>query len=274
MPFNFSQFIEEYFLNPINYPDKYPPYNVVNTLTFAIVAIVAIYFIYKLLNKHGVRTDEKFYWAVIPYVFLGSIVRVLSDSQALPRSVNIAGWTLYPFITPQIYVLVFLITIASLFLCRKFFADWHSVFSKVGWFFCVLSLLPLVFLFKQFILFAAILAIVAVIAVVLFASPIKTNNIEKMVILSQSFDGAATFVGVQFGGYSEQHIVGNAIFSAFGGPWAFLLIKVLFSIAVVYFLRKEVEKTKTEEVVFISLILTIFGLAPGLRDALRLLAGV
>ncbi len=268
-----SNFLDEYFLNPIKYPDRYAPYNVVNTFTFAILAIIAVYLIYKFLNSSGIKTDERFYWSVIPFVFFGSIVRVLSDAQALPRAVEIAGITFYPFITPTIYVLVFAITIAALLVSRKF-SDWHGMFFKTGAVLAFLSILPLVFLFKNFALFAGIIAIVAAVAALLFVSPWKTTKIEKGIILSQGFDGAATFIGVQFGGYGEQHVVGNLIFDVFGGPWAFLVVKLLFAVAVVYVLRKEALNAKAEEIAFVSLIITIFGLAPGLRDSLRLLAGV
>ncbi|MDP3741858.1 MAG: DUF63 family protein [Candidatus Micrarchaeota archaeon] len=278
MPFDFSQFITEYFVNPITHTDTYAPYNVVNTTVFAIIAIAAIYLIFKFLNSRGIKTDEKFYWAIIPYIFLGSIVRVLSDAKVFPRGVEISGITFYPFITPQIYVVVFAVTIAALLLSRKFFLDnWQDVFFKTGAVLAFVSFLPLIFLFKNFVLFGGIIAIAGILFLLLHFSPLKTSAMEKGIILSQGFDGAATFVGVQFGGYSEQHVVGNLIFDVFGGPWAFLVVKLLFAVAVVYVLRKESEKAAAnanEEVAFVSLVITIFGLAPGLRDALRLLAGV
>ena len=269
-----SGFIDEYFMNPIKYPDKYAPYNIVNTIAFAVIAIIAVYLIYKLLNWCGIATDEKFYWAIIPYIFFGSIVRVLSDANILSRGVDLMGVTLYPFITPQVYVLVFAVTLTSLFFCKKFFTNWQSVFYKAGWLLAIISLLPLLPLLKNFVLFGAIFVIVAMFWAILHFSPWKATNIEKGIILAQGFDGAATFIGVQFGGYSEQHVLGNAIFSTLGGPWAFLVIKFLFALLVVYMLRKEANKAKLEEIAFVSLVLTIFGLAPGLRDALRLLAGV
>ncbi len=278
MSFDFSQFVAEYFVNPIKYPGQYAPYNVVNTTVFAIIAIAAVYLIYKFLNSRGIKTDEKFYWAIIPFIFLGSIVRVLSDAEVFPRGIEINGVTFYPFITPGIYAVIFAVTIVVLLLSRKFFAEkWHRVFSNIGWVLAFVAFLPLIFLFKNFVLFSGILAIVAVLFLALYFSPWKTNAMEKMLILSQGFDGAATFIGVQFGGYSEQHVVGNLIFDAFGGPWAFLVVKLIFALIVVYVLRMEMQKssgTKVEEIAFVSLIITIFGLAPGLRDALRLLAGV
>ncbi|MBI4406522.1 DUF63 family protein, partial [Candidatus Micrarchaeota archaeon] len=170
-----------------------------------------------------------------------------------------------------VYVLVFAITISTLWLSRLFYGEnWGSAFSKTGWLLVFASLLPLVFLFKNFALFGAIIAIIGLIGLLLFYSPWKTNAMEKGLVISQGFDGAATFVAVSFGGYSEQHVVGNLIFDYFGGPFAFLVVKLLFALLVVYVLRRE----KGNEVPFVSLLITLFGLAPGTRDALRLLAGV
>ena len=276
MSFDFSNFLNEYFTNPLRYPDRYAPYNVYNTIAFAVIALLAVWIIYKLLNRFGVKTDGKFYWAIIPFVFLGSFVRVLVDARVLPRSVDLLGWTVYPFVTPVVYVLVFAVVIAALLLSIKLAGEqWHGLFSKVGWLLSAVALLPLIPLFKNFWLFAGIVGITAVVWYVarIAAKKWKLSSMDRLVVMAQGLDGAATFVGVQFGGYSEQHVLGNAIFSAFGGPWAFLAIKVLFAFIVVWALRRELKENENQYA-YVALLITIFGLAPGTRDALRLLAGV
>ncbi len=276
MAFDFSNFINEYFTNPLRYPDRYAPYNVYNTIAFAVVALVVLYLLYRFLQSRGINVDEKFYWAVIPFVFLGSVVRVLVDAQVLPRGVEIAGITFYPFVTPVVYVVVFAITLGGLLVCRKMGGEnWLSLFSKFGWVLTALLFLPLVPLFKNFSFLAIVTALMAVVWYVsrIAGKKWNFNSMDRMLILSQGLDGAATFVGVQFAGYSEQHVVGNAIFSAFGGPWAFFLIKVAFGFLVVYALRKELTNN-SEQYAYVALLITIFGLAPGTRDLLRTVAGV
>ncbi|HLC48079.1 MAG TPA: DUF63 family protein, partial [Candidatus Norongarragalinales archaeon] len=98
------------------------------------------------------------------------------------------------------------------------------------------------------------------------------KNLERTTVLSQALDGAATFIGVAFGGYSEQHVVANTLFGFFGSPFAFYLVKLVFALAIVFALRREAESPS--EHVYVLALITIFGLAPGTRDALRLFFSV
>ena len=86
----------------------------------------------------------------------------------------------------------------------------------------------------------------------------------------RGLDGAATFVGVSVFGYGEQHVLANAVFAA-GTPLAFFGLKVAFAIAVAYAAGKEKDG---DEKNFVMLLIAVMGLAPGLRDLLRVAAGV
>src|SRR3989338_346739 len=69
-------FIQQYYIDPIKYNTGY---NVVNTLTYTVILIAAIVIVYKLLKKMNVKIDRKFFYAVIPFIALGSILRVYED---------------------------------------------------------------------------------------------------------------------------------------------------------------------------------------------------
>jgi len=101
---------------------------------------------------------------------------------------------------------------------------------------------------------------------------IKTARIEGATFYAQCLDGAATFWGVQFGGYGEQHVFGNFLFSV-GGPLLFFLVKIAFVYLAVEVFRRETDK-KSEARTYLLLLITIFGLAPGVRDILRITCGV
>jgi uncharacterized membrane protein len=105
---------------------------------------------------------------------------------------------------------------------------------------------------------------------------LKPGIVQQTVILSHSLDGAASYVAIELfnGGkvYFEQHVLSNALGVFFGSMLAFYVIKVLFSTLAVYVVEGS-DDTK-EEKNYILLLLLIFGLAPGVRDSLRLLAGV
>ena len=277
-----ADFIQEYFVNPILYQDKYPPYNVYNTIVYAALALIAVYFLFRFFRKHGVKINQGFFKAVIPYVVFGSILRIAEDGHLVPRVVELAGIQFYPFVTPGIYLLTFLLMAFAMLLAKLVYGS-SEKFAKVvqafGVALCVGALvvsLPALLLMKNpfpfAVIFALALAVWFAFKIIWAKRGLVASFQEQSVVFAQALDGAATFVGVTFLGYSEQHVVGNAIFSLFGGPWAFLLIKIIFSFVVVEVVRKE--KLQEEEKTYLYLLITVLGLGPGLRDALRMLAGV
>ena len=77
-------------------------------------------------------------------------------------------------------------------------------------------------------------------------------------------------MGRAIAGYGEQHVFGNFLFSL-GGPLLFFLVKIAFVYAAVFVFRRE---AKGEARTYLLLLITIFGLAPGVRDALRITCSV
>ncbi len=278
-----ADWIQEYFINPMAFPDKYPPYNPVNTLTFAVLGLLAAFLIYKGLKKYGVKIDSAFFYSILPFVALGSILRVAVDANALPRAVSVFGETFYPLITPAVYVITFLATIACLSIARitakKKDEKFNAITLRLGTALAILAFLLLTpFIFKQS--FAERLMVIVLLALASLAfflalrraRKLASEGVEKATVFAQSLDGAATFAGVGFFNYGEQHVVGNFIIDALGGPPAFYVIKTLFAILVVEVLRRE--KVDAQLKTYLLLLITIFGLAPGLRDALRIFLGV
>lgn len=274
-----TDWIQEYFVNPLARPDDYAPYNLVNTVLFAVLALIAAYLIYRGLKRFGVRIDEWFFYAILPFVVFGGALRVVVDAGILPRAVTLFSATLYPFVTPGIYVFTFAVVILVLISARiaskRFGADFAKTVFATSVFLACVSLTPLAFLFKNWLFFAAILAL-ALLALIVFSEfskkrGLRASALEKITVFAQSLDGAATFVGVQFAGYWEQQLLSGFVFN-FGGPIAFFLLKVAFAFVVVEVLRDE--KVEKQQRAYLLLLVTIFGLAPGVRDALRILCGV
>jgi len=110
---------------------------------------------------------------------------------------------------------------------------------------------------------------------------LKLNSFGAIAVLGHALDGAATFVVIDLFGkfsgipYGEQHVVPNMIGGILGSSgFGFLLfyaIKVALSFAAVYFINKEANNDR--ERYFLILLLAIMGIAPGIRDVLRMLAG-
>ncbi len=285
MAFDVSSFINEYFIYPMRYPGQYAPYNIYNTAAFAIVAIVAVYCIYWAITKKlRLKINGEFFFAAIPFVLFGAFLRVIQDASLLPREVVVAGVSLFPFITPGIYFLVFFVLVAG------FAASWMMDkktavrnTAKVGWFFAAITFLILVSgaNFPNAAIGVGIIAIATACALLFrFADSkffkTKTERIELAVVFGQCLDGAATFLGVGFAGYGEQHVVGNAVMAGLGGPAAFFLLKVAFAFAVIHIARREFAKSDSDSQTktFLLLLIAIFGLGPGTRDLARITLGV
>ncbi len=277
----FDEFFYEYFVKP-QLGLGYATYNPVNTLVYALAALAAAYVIFKALARLRIRVDEQFALAVLPFVVFGALTRVLVDAGMLPRKVVLAGIELnpvfYPFVTPGIYMLTFLVLAgAYLFSRARPKDDAKKLVQRIGIALAALSLLPLLLqpaFFKNVLAIAEILLLAALpyvgYEVLGRKGLVKRTFFNSLAVAGQALDGAATFVGVSFLGYGEQHIVGNLIF-ALGSPLLFYFVKAAFGLAVAYVASREEE---SEEKNFVLLLIAILGLGPGLRDTVRILGGV
>jgi uncharacterized membrane protein len=136
-----------------------------------------------------------------------------------------------------------------------------------------LALAPLLSLFKDWVHFAAITVLAAVGYGVYEACCrmrlFKRSAFAAMALTGQSLDGGATLVGVALLKYSEQHVLANAIFSI-GSPLLFYFVKVAFGVLAC----KAAASRESEEGNYLLALVAVLGWGPGLRDALRILAGV
>ena len=136
-----SQFINTYYLDPIRSDEGYNP---VNTFTWAVVLGICIFGVFRLLEKLEVKITPRFIASVLPFVLAGSSLRVLEDSPAGIIHPPLS----YLLITPNIYFLVFAVTVGCLWLSIRLqkaglVKDFHLIFAGFGlvWFFANLIIL-------------------------------------------------------------------------------------------------------------------------------------
>ena len=95
---------------------------------------------------------------------------------------------------------------------------------------------------------------------------------ENLAILSAHFlDATATVVALTHFGYVEQHVVPRLLFP-FLGPYAMFLLKALVVLPALWAIDRYAEDPQMRR--FIKLVVLILGLAPGLRNMIRLIAMV
>lgn len=292
---DFWGLIDAYFIRPIY--DR-AGYNIINTLVYATIALIFAFIFFKILKREKVKLDEKFLLRVIPFILLGSTVRVVTDATGVPPDIpnqflqnSSALFGLYGVVgnlhvydygfltaTPGIYVVIGMLTFISIiFFNRIRRMDLLPVFALVLLLPHLIILLPLMKNLSYFLL-VVLLSLLGLLCgkLLLEGMKLKVGLSQLLVVFSHSLDGAASYVAIDLfnngTAYFEQHVVSGALGTIFGTMLAFYIVKVIFSSIAVWIV--ETSDDKRDEKNYILLLLIIFGLAPGVRDALRLLAGV
>lgn len=274
--FDFAALLNEYFVAPIV---NYSGYNPINTLVYAAILIgVAFFIIFPALDKRGIKFNARFMLCLMPYILFGISLRILEDLHLLHRSPY--PWEVWYYtVSPGIWVLVGLTTIACVFIARKIAKakglPFRKVFASLGfglWLpFLALNLLH----FSEWFGFAAILffTAAAVAAVYFIAKPLRPsfakNKLNLLAVSGQALDGFATFVATSLYRCGEQHFTSGFILSLH--PLLFPVAKVLLALAIIWFADREIENENMRG--FAKIFIAIAGFAPGLRDLFTVAVG-
>jgi len=254
-------------------------YSPVEYLVYGAIMLALLFFIiFPLLDRRGVKFSEKFALALLPYVLLGSALRVLEDMSFLPRSWNPleAG---YYFVTPGIYLFIAIVAIAallvSLFASKKFNVSFYKIFAAIG----LVPAIPL--LFFEMLNFRAWLGVLevllfafATVALLVFAfkklkKQILESGLNRLGVASQALDGFATLVATQFFFCGEQHPLSGFLLDFF--PLSFVIAKLGLVLLILYYVDREIKNENLRG--FIKLVIIVLGFATGLRDLLTLGVG-
>ena len=95
--------------------------------------------------------------------------------------------------------------------------------------------------------------------------------VNQLILGAHFLDASATFISLSLFGYFEQHVVPR-FFIGFFGPVSMFFLKIIVVIPVLYIIDRHTEDRNFRN--FLKIVVLILGLAPGLRDTIRLLVGV
>jgi len=272
-----KDFFQTYFVNSIVLSQGYNP---INTVVYATILVVVVYFIYRALGKLRVKIDKRFGIAIAPFIIFGSALRVVVDAGI---------FFTFLFTSPLIYFFVFAIAftalIASLFLEKMSkksnskksklpFLPYYKTMFAVGF---VLVLIPIAILATStntnisFNTNALLTVLGFYLPWPLLLYFIKWKNSNKTVLSVQMFDATNTFVSLNFFGYNEQHVVPNIFINLFG-PSSFIVIKAVVVVAALILIDKYSKDKQFNN--YLKLVIGILGGATSVRDFMRLLLGV
>jgi uncharacterized membrane protein len=274
------EFIYKYYIDPIRYGQAY---TIVDTLTYAIILIIALYGIYRFLRSAGIPVDRRFVLATLPYVVLGGLARVVQDTGMIQSDLQ------FLLVTPLIYILLFIITVIALFfsvLLQKYgvIKDYIPLYALIGTVGCILTAGVLVSYGLSHQIVPAVVGII--IGLALVASGLTYGTMRYLLrwkyvadplyialIFGQMLDASATYYGIDLHPlvYVEQHVVGSGLIALTGTAFVMYPLKLLVLFPGIYILERFRNEGSSDLWHLILLAMITVGLAPGVRDMVRMM---
>lgn len=282
-----SDFIYKYYIDPIKFGQAY---NVVDTLTYAIILVIGVYLLYRWISSPtsmaGVdfKFDQKFILATIPYVILGGLVRVIEDTGMIT-----SDWR-FLLITPLIYFVIFAFTLGMMFLSRyltlkgitgnfiTFYAfagtlavvvaslillAWSQTHNGVDLF--ILAIIPLMAVTATFLVWTVMRYVLSWTYV--------NDPLYLTLLFGQLLDASATSYGIDFHPhvqYVEQHVVGSALIGMTGTAFVMFPLKLLVLFPAIYVMQIYRKEANPAFWHLVLLAMIVVGFAPGVRDMVRM----
>src|SRR4030042_732788 len=250
----FTEFIERYYIDPIRLGTGY---NFVNSLTYALLFVGAIYMFSIFLNRSRIRIDKRFAVAVIPYVVLGSFVRVLED-------VHI--FTNYLLVTPMIWAVfifgVFFLLFISRLIERKFGVPYFKTMFLAA--VLLISVPVSLLLFKN--LYGMLLVSAFFLPWIIASCLTKWSIQNKLVSLAHIFDATVSAVSISYFGFFEQYPIPRFLSSV--NPLLYITVKAAVVVGFMILIDKFSKEREFNN--YLKLIIGILGLGPGLRNFIAL----
>jgi uncharacterized membrane protein len=282
-----SDFIYKYYIDPIRLGQ---PYNVIDTLTYAIILVVGVYLLYRWLSQStwlsdiGFTINTTFILATLPYVVLGGVLRVVEDTGMITGNIK------YLLISPLIYFVLFFYTIGILFLSRYLmvqgltknfltFYFWTGVMSVF-----VLTLVLVawstthhgidLYVLSAILMMAAsaTFAVWAFMRYVLAWEYVR-DPLYITLLFGQLLDASATSFGIDLHPglqYMEEHVVGSGLINLTHTAFVMYPLKLVVLFPAIYVMQLYRKEANPAFWHLVLLAMIVVGFAPGIRDMVRM----
>ncbi len=276
-----SDFIYKYYIDPIRYEQ---PYNAVETITYALILIAAVYLIYRWFRCSGFELDGKFVLSTLPYVIFGGVLRVVQDTHMIQSDAQ------FLIVTPFIYFVIFFFTFGMLLFSRYlqksgFIDDYAKVYAGAGIFAILCASLVLLswgLYHTRIDLFVLtvipLMALTATTAVWAFMRYVLkwqyvSDPLYVALLFGQLLDASATSYGIDFHPgihYIEQHVVGSSLIEMTGTAFVMFPLKLVVLFPAIYIMQLYRKEANPVFWHLILLAMIVVGFAPGVRDLVRM----
>ncbi|MFH1721373.1 MAG: DUF63 family protein [Candidatus Altiarchaeota archaeon] len=252
-------------------------YNWINTPTYGLILGLSVfYLIIPLLKRFEVKVDEYFAVSLLGFIFFGGSARELVDQGYgfYPGYVDYPGnfW----LVAPGIFFSMFVLTIAVLFLAlmvqRYLKIRYYWTMVIVGWGLFSYNTYLIFSHVQQWWPLAYIAGFLTLSLVFLWAlMQVKRFDFLRfeynyLIVAGHLLDASATFVGIDFLGFAEKHVLPTALIELTGTAAVMYPLKLLFLIPALYIIDRDLKDDAFSRRI-IKLVILIIGAGPGIRDA-------
>jgi len=288
-------------------------YTTVSTVGYMAVLVFMLGGVYLLLDRLDVGGDKRLFLSLVPFMLFGGAVRVVEDATDAAVAAGFEPVISYPlnvlFISPVIYVTVFLITLAallgSLWLeSRELVRNRYRALAgfglgilalTLGYLFFVAVTREYVSFYPQILLvdvgLASVLAYLLYVGADRYEPEINTGTgiVGLGILWAHAIDGVANVVaadwlpelGHPIEAYGAKHVANRAIIdvtqtvqpasvsAAIGTSWPFLFVKLAVALGIVWLFDKRIFDESPRYAVLLLVAAAAVGLGPGTRDILR-----
>lgn len=276
-----SEFIYKYYIDPIRYGGAY---TIVDTLTYAFILVVSVYLVYRWLKRSGIAIDTELVLATIPFVVLGGLLRVVQDTGMITSDLQ------YLLITPLIFFTLFFYAIPLLYAGkalekRGMISRYSRFYGGAGIVSCIVAAAALtVFGLTETRIALDVLVIILTMASITslalwallryaFGWTYVSDILYKLLIFGHLLDASATSYGIDLHPvrYVEQHVVGSTLIELTGTAFSMFLLKLVVIVPAIYILELYRKEGNPDLWHLIVLAMIVVGMAPGIRDMVRMI---
>ena len=288
-------------------------YSTVSTVGYMVVLVFMIAGVSLLLDRLDVGSDRRLFFSLVPFMLFGGALRVVEDATDAAVTAGVEPVLTYPenvlFISPVIYVTVFLLTLAAL-LASTWLESQDAVDDRytamAGFGVAALALttayLVVVSVQREYVEFypqilVVDLGLASVLAYGLYVAADRyepevnagTGAVGLGILWAHAVDGVANVVAADWlpelghpsPGYGAKHVANRAIIgvtetlqpaavsAAVGTSWPFLFVKLAVALGIVWLFDERIFEESPRYAVLLLVAAAAVGLGPGTRDMLR-----
>ena len=297
-------------------PIAHPGYTPVSEVSYMLVLLFMLAGVLFLLRRLDVGDTKSFFVSLVPFMFFGGALRTVEDADNAVHAAGSGGFQ-YPLntliISPEIYVVMFGLTVASLLASvwlerRGYVSRYEYALAGIGTGFLAVTIGYLGYLSVMtaavsfhpwFTILTVVLASLAVGVTWVVTqrywpeTNYGTGLVGAIVIWGQAIDGASNVLDLDWAkelglphDLYPKHPADRAVISfshqylpavlnhEFGSSWPFLVLKVVAATLVVSLFGESMFEEHPRYTVLLLVAVIAVGLGPGTRDMLRATFGV